>query len=162
MDEILIYTDTVDNHLKVLEFVFFRMNKFKIYLNKNLSFFLTKSVVIHDRLVTSDGITIPPHRVTELSNTAPPLNKYDLISFLVASNVYRNFIADYDVLVEPFYYLVGRLGSWCWPTEHAILFNELKGRIKNSRFLTFKGPASLNKIDKRDRVDKIDLYRCHL
>lgn len=74
-DDIIIYSDTLEEHVKHVRTVLDVLKREKLYLSEKKLKFLCKEVKILVRIVTDDGIHVDPDKVTSIVNWKVPTNR---------------------------------------------------------------------------------------
>lgn len=94
IDDIIISSDTIDNHFPKLQQVFDRLRKYKLKLKPSKCTFL-EDTVKYLGFVISKGQVFPDKKNIEVINKFKiPQKKSDVQSFLGCINYYRKFIPD--------------------------------------------------------------------
>lgn len=74
LDDIIIYLDTLEDHIRHVKTVLEILTREKLYLSEKKLQFLCKEVKILGRIVTDDGIKMDPEKVDRILNWKPPTN----------------------------------------------------------------------------------------
>lgn len=82
LDDIVIYSKTLEEHVKHVKLIIDILTREKLYLSKNKLFFLQSELKILGRLVTDDGIWMDPDKVDSMLNWKTPTNHDLLWGFL--------------------------------------------------------------------------------
>jgi len=93
LDDTIIYSDTLDEHVQHVTTVFRILQQEKLYLSKTKLCFLCKEVKILGRVVTDDGIWMDPEKVDHVINWKVPTNR----------TLCRGFIGAVGYLAEDIY-----------------------------------------------------------
>ena len=75
LDDSIIYSDTLEDHIKHVTIVLDILRREKLYLSKAKLRFLCKEVKILGRVVTDDGIRMDPEKVDRVVNWKVPTNR---------------------------------------------------------------------------------------
>ena len=75
LDDIILYSDTLEEHVKHVTTVIEILKKEKLYLSENKLRFLCNEVKILGRIVTDDGIRMDPEKVDRVLNWKVPTNR---------------------------------------------------------------------------------------
>ena len=75
LNDIIIYSDTLEEHVKHVTIVIHILEKEKLYLSENKLRFLCKEVKILGRIITDDGIRMDPEKVNRVLNWKVPTNR---------------------------------------------------------------------------------------
>ncbi|WVZ83016.1 hypothetical protein U9M48_030205 [Paspalum notatum var. saurae] len=95
MDDILIYSNTLDEHMRLLKEVFeiLRVNQF--YLKGSKCSFLRQEVEYLGHIISGQGVSTEPSKITAVANWQKPRNVKELRGFLGLIGYYRKFIKHY-------------------------------------------------------------------
>ena len=74
LDDMIIYSDTLEEHVKHVSIVIQILKKEKLYLSETKLRFLCKEVKILGRVITNDGIRMDPEKVDRMVNWKVPMN----------------------------------------------------------------------------------------
>jgi len=101
MDDIIVYSTSLQEHLENLTSVFTRLQEanFKIQLNK--SEFLQKQVSFLGHIVSSDGVRPNPDKIRAIKQFPIPKTAKQIKTFLGLLGYYRKFIQDFSKLTKP-------------------------------------------------------------
>ena len=135
IDDILIATDTVSEHMQVLKFLFERLLEFNVRLNATKCQFFRANVQYLGHVLSHDGVK-PVQDKLEAMNSAPrPNNISELKSFLGIVNYYSKFVANLASNLHPLYALLHHKAEWKWSTECEQAFKYAKGVLTSDKVL---------------------------
>ena len=126
VDDILIATKTVDQHLERLSSVFQKLAKAGLKLKPKKCVIMSKSIKYLGRIIDQDGCRPDPEAVEVVKNWQAPKDMSTLRSFLGFANYYREFIKDYAEKISPLQDLVKKDKPWEWHQVHQDTFEMLK------------------------------------
>ena len=92
LDDITVFSQSNDEHLKHLKENFLKCRKFGLSLNPKKSHFAVQEGKLLGHLVSADGIRIDPERVKSILKISLPRSKKDVQSFIGKMNFLRWFI----------------------------------------------------------------------
>ena len=101
LDDILIFSETFEEHLERLEAVFSRLKQHGLKLKPSKCEFFKTSVTYLGHVVSQNGVQTDPDKLAALSTWPIPTNIKSLRSFLGFTGYYRRFIQDYARIVKP-------------------------------------------------------------
>lgn len=101
LDDILIFSETFEDHLDRLEAVFSRLKQHGLKLKPSKCEFFKTSVSYLGHVVSQDGVETDPDKLKALTTWPVPQNVKQLRSFLGFTGYYRRFIKDYARLAKP-------------------------------------------------------------
>ena len=112
LDDILIYSDTLEENKKHTRLVLERLAAVGIHLKPEKCRFHVQEVDYLGLVITPRGLRMQDEKVTTIRNWEDPKNIKDLQSFLGFANFYRRFIGDYSKVVAPMTKLTGKDTPW--------------------------------------------------
>jgi hypothetical protein len=84
LDDIIVYSDSIEDHVKHLRIIFNVLRKEKLYLSSEKMDLFANRLKILGHVIDENGITMDPHKVDRIQNWKVPTNKTLLSSFLGA------------------------------------------------------------------------------
>ena len=101
IDDIIIFSKSVDEHLDHLEEVFRRLRDANVKLNPKKCSFVKQRVEYLGHVVTPEGISPNPDKVRVVQEFPTPTNLKELRSFLGLANYYRRFVRGFSNIANP-------------------------------------------------------------
>jgi hypothetical protein len=101
IDDCLIYSGTVEEHLAALRAVFERLRDHGLTLGAEKCHLCTSSVRFLGHLVTADGIRPDSIKIAAIQDWEMPTDKKSLRSTLGFFNYYRRFCKNYSSIAQP-------------------------------------------------------------
>ncbi|UYV66132.1 K02A2.6-like, partial [Cordylochernes scorpioides] len=135
IDDVLIATASIEEHLALLKTIFARLAKYNIKLKKEKCLFLQKEIEYLGHLVTEEGIRPLDHKVQAIQKAKTPTNISELRSFLGLVNFYGKFIPNLPELLKPFHELLHKKRPWVWTKECGEAIDKCKNSITSERVL---------------------------
>jgi transposase InsO family protein len=126
IDDLLIYSSTMKEHMEHLEMVAKRLNDYAIQINMKKSSFGRKSVVYCGYLIQEGNIRIDPEKIKAVADWPVPMNASAVRSFLGFLGYYRKFIKDYGTMAAPLHEVSGTKSEWKWTTTEQQSFEKLR------------------------------------
>ena len=146
MDDILVFTETHEQHTKVVREVL------KILRDNNL-FLKPEKCVFHQSQVEYLGVIIgnkqsrmDPAKTLAIRDWDVPKKKRELQRFLGFCNFYRRFIQGYSHIAKPLTILTGNI-PWSWTSHQQIAFDTLKNAITSEPVLALPQPRGQFRIE---------------
>jgi len=96
LDDILIFTETIDRHYEVLEKVLERIGRAGLRVTPDKCKLLRTEIKFLGHVVNKDGIKTDPGKIEAIKSFARPKCVKNLRSFLGICNYYRRFIKEYS------------------------------------------------------------------
>ncbi|UYV60521.1 hypothetical protein LAZ67_1001407, partial [Cordylochernes scorpioides] len=135
IDDVLIATASIEEHLALLKTIFARLAKYNIKLKKEKCLFLQKEIEYLGHLVTEEGIRPLDHKVQAIQKAKTPTNISELSSFLGLVNFYGKFIPNLPELLKPLHELLHKKRPWVWTKECGEAIDKCKNSITSERVL---------------------------
>ena len=101
LDDILIYSKTLHEHMHHVESVLNVLRQNKLYCKQEKCEFLRKEVKFLGYLVGDEGLKVDPAKVEAVQTWPIPTNVRDVRSFLGFVGFYRKFIKDHSNICTP-------------------------------------------------------------
>src|SRR6266702_1907045 len=114
LDDILIFTETIEEHRKVTRRVLELLEKHRLYLRPDKCEF-ERTMVEHLGVIISDNsVAMDPVKIAGVAEWPEPTNKKEVQSFLGFTNFYRRFIQDFSDHARPLFDLTKKDEKWHW------------------------------------------------
>src|SRR5213080_710558 len=117
IDDIAIYSDSLEDHYKHLRSVFQVMKDKQLYANRKKCFFRQKRIPYLGHYVSEGGIKMDPKKVEAVRNWPPITNIKQLRGFLGLSGFYRKFIKNYSGIALPLTKLLKDDTKFHWTSD---------------------------------------------
>ena len=101
LDDIIIFSDTKEEHLKRLEAVFQKLAAAGLKLKPSKCFFFREEIEYLGHVVSGKGVATNPIKVEAVTKWPTPKTVYDVRSFLGFVGYYRRFIKDFSKIAKP-------------------------------------------------------------
>ena len=150
LDDVLIFGQSVDEHIQRLKAVLQRIREAGLKLSPSKCFFLKKEVDYLGHVVTSAGIRTDPKKIEKVKQWPLPKTIKQLRSFLGFCGYYRRFIKQYADLARPLETLCVESApnldkskkkhqdiSENWTSQHDSAFNSLKLALTTAPVLSY-------------------------
>lgn len=137
LDDVMIFSDTFENHLKHLEAVFDRMvaNEFQIKLSK--CSFVKPQVEYLGHIISADGVRPDPKKIECVKRFPLPRNVTDVRSFVGLCSYYRRFVSGFAHIAKPLHELTKKGVKFELGEEAVKAFETLKGKLINAPILRY-------------------------
>jgi hypothetical protein len=96
LDDVIVFSSTIEEHIDNLKQVFLRMRKENLLLKPTKCHFLFQEIKILGFIVNSEGIHMDPMQVKEVQDLPDPKTKKDVQKKLGLFSYFRKFIRDYS------------------------------------------------------------------
>ena len=101
IDDIVVFSKTLDEHVKRLSEVFARLQSCGLKLKPSKCDFLKKSVRYLGHIISADGVQTDPDKIEAIQNWKVPQTTDDVRRFLGFVGFYRRFIKNYASIARP-------------------------------------------------------------
>ena len=137
LDDVLIFSETYDQHMKDLQEVFewFRQAGLKLSPQNFLN--LHRRTIFLGSEISSEGILPPSDRLKAVSDYPVPTNAKVLKCYLGLMNCFIKFIPNYSAVANPLYKLIRKGVKFFWQEVHQTAFQTLKDLLLKSDILAF-------------------------
>jgi len=125
IDDILVYSENVEDHEEHLRVVLTRLREHKLYAKFSKCEFWLKKVPFHGHVLSEDGISVDPGKVQEVMDWKAPTLVHEVRSFLRLAGYYRHFILDFSKIVKPMTRLLQKDEKFVWTLECEAAFHTL-------------------------------------
>ena len=130
LDDIVIYSDTLEDHIKHCKIVFDTLAKEKLYLSPKKVQILPDELKILGRIVDKQGIKMDPSKVDKVVNWKIPTTKELLQGFLRSVGFLADDIAGVQVPMGVLHSLTGSTVPFRWTETHQRAFDEVKDHVQ--------------------------------
>jgi hypothetical protein len=135
MDDVTVYSQSDDEHLKHLRRVFEKCRKFGISLNPKKSLFGLEEGKLLEHIISKDGIKIDPSRIEASQKLEHPRNIKELQSFIGKINFLRRFIPDLAELLRNITNMLKKDTKIKWNIESTQSFEQVKHALTQAPVL---------------------------
>jgi hypothetical protein len=101
IDDILIYSETTEEHEEHLRIVLERLRQQKLYTKFSKCVFWKEKVAFLGHVLSAERITVDPSKVESVTKWEQPLNVTDVRSFLGIAGYYGRFIENFSKIAKP-------------------------------------------------------------
>lgn len=135
LDDIIIVTETFEEHLKWLSVVLERLKIAGLKINPNKCEFVVPQVQYLGFVVNEKGLLVDPSKVASIQSYPTPTNLKELRRFLGMSSWYRRFIPHYATLASPLNKLLSKKQRWQWTNLQQDAFEKLRNCLTEAPVL---------------------------
>lgn len=152
LDDIIIFSRTVDDHFRQLKDVFRRLREAGLKLNPKKCHFFQSKIKCLGHVVSAEGIACDEDKLSAVRDWPVPQNVKELQKFLGFTGYYRRFIKDYASVARPITNLLRGsnprdskakkkkdtpAAPWIWGEEQQAAFRELIDRVTSPPVLCY-------------------------
>ncbi len=145
LDDVLVFSKTVPEHIDRLERVFQRFSKHGLKLNGAKCNLFQKRVAYLGHIVSEDGVAVDPDKIARIRDWPTPTNQAELRSFLGLASYYRKYVSNFAKVASPLHALTGKGDAsdrksgktLCWSDEADVALASLKQALCSAPILTY-------------------------
>src|SRR5258705_3062351 len=137
MDDILIFSTTMEEHRHVVQEVLQIIHDNHLYLKAEKCEFELPEIDYLGLKIVFDKIAMDLVKVQGVANWPTLANTMDVRSFLGFTNFYRQFIQDFSNIAKPMNALLQKDTKWDWGDGQKHAFERLKAAICSMPILAF-------------------------
>ena len=137
MDDIIVYSATVEKHLVLLEQVLHRLSQAGLKLNPKKTTLVSREVKYLGHVVSAAGVKPDPKKINAVMQLTVPRNVREVRSFLGLAGYYRRFIDGFAIVAAPLYALTKKNVRFAWGEQQQHAFETLKQRLCSAPVLAY-------------------------
>ena len=126
LDDITVFSQSDDEHLKHLKQTFLKCRKYGLSLNPNKSHFAVQEGKLLGHLILADGIRIDLERVKAILKISLPRSKKDVQSFIGKINFLCWFIPNFAETMKQITAMLKKYQEVKWTAEEKNSFEKIK------------------------------------
>ena len=153
VDDVLVGTETQNDHNEIVEEILKRLEKNNLYIKPKKYMWKARKIGFLGVIIGPNGIEMEAEKVNGILSWSEPKNVKDVRKFLGLTNYYRRFIKDFARGARPMNVLTRKDEKQQQGEEQQKAFNELK-----QVFMT-KPVLAVPDLDKEFRVEA-DISNC--
>ncbi|CAI5484174.1 unnamed protein product [Closterium sp. Yama58-4] len=140
LDDILIYSKNMKEHVEHLRKVFEILRKNKFYVKLSKSDFALKKVQFLWHMVSAEGVHVDPRKIEAVKKWKVPENVKELQQFLGFANYYNRFVPQYAKIAAPLTDLLKKDTPFKWDTPHQQAMEQLQTALTTAPVLILPDP----------------------
>jgi len=149
LDDILIFSDTFDEHLYRLEHVFQKVTESGMKLSPKKCHFCQPKVKYLGHIISSKGIETDPEKIDKVKNWLQPKDVEETRKFVSFASYYRRFVNNFAGIAKPLTDLLCGISNkkkgkkikqvvpWKWGNEQQQAFDKLKEALVTPPILAY-------------------------
>jgi hypothetical protein len=141
LDDILIYSETLEEHEEHIRRVLQRLRDNKLFARPEKCEFYSTSVAFLGYIVSHQGVSMDPSKVQAIADWPIPTTLKHVQSFLGFCNFYRQFIKGYSIVATPLTDLTKGDGPFKWTQAAQAAFEALKLAFESADILRHADPS---------------------
>lgn len=141
LDDILIFSDSVSNHVSHVRQVLQRLLENQLFVKAEKCEFHRSTIPFLGYIIEAGNIRMDPKKVCAVVDWPPPTSRVELQRFLGFANFYRKFIRGYSSVAAPLTALTSTKVRFAWTPCADRAFVGLKQRFTSAPILTHPDPS---------------------
>ncbi len=137
MDDIIVYSTTVEEHLRALDNVLGKLTEANIKIKVEKCRFFANEVKFLGYQVNKDGMTMDRQRIEAIKAMPMPTSKRQLQAFLGVANYFRVFVPHFASIAEPLYSLLRKHVRFQWTQAQTQAVEILKQKLASAPIVKF-------------------------
>lgn len=142
IDDVILHTNTIEEHFTLLGRVLTRFEKFNLKFNPQKCQFLTKTCKFLGFIITPGGVSIDQDKTVSVNQFPVPVDQKGVRSFLGCCGFYRRYIKNFARRALPLTSLLKKNTPFVWGAEAQSAFEDLKKAILNPPILALPDPSA--------------------
>jgi len=135
LDDIVVYSDNMEDHKKHLAIVFKALRENELFLKKSKCVFAHTEISFLGHIVGQGYIRMEPSRVKAIEDWVELENVHEMRVFLGMTNHQRKFVEGYSKVTSALTDLLKKDKRWCWMEKCQKAFDDLKRRMVTAPIL---------------------------
>jgi hypothetical protein len=137
IDDIVIWSDTPEQHVERIAAVFQKLREGEVYLSPSKCFFAQSEFEILGHVCTKEGVSPNPKKVEAISNFPAPENRKELRRFLGLATWVSRFIRNFSRKTKGLRGLLFEDGAYIWKGDHQRDFDSLRNKLTSKPVLAY-------------------------
>jgi len=135
LDDILIFTETKEEHEQAVQRVLEVLVEHKLFLRPEKCKFHRRQIEYLGLVISENQVEMDPVKVVRVHDWPTLENRTDVQAFIDFINFYRRFIQDFSTIARPLFDLTCSDKAWNWDTKEQEAFKHLKTAVTTTPVL---------------------------
>lgn len=135
LDDILIFSETEQEHLEHLKIVFEKFRKQKLYAKKSKCEFMMTKISFLGHTLSEGKVAMDEDKVKAIREWKTPKSATDVRSFIGLAGYYHRFVEDFAEIAAPLYKLMTNDQAFVWDADADLAFKQLIEAISSAPVL---------------------------
>ena len=141
LDDILIYSKTINDHLEHLRLVLDKLRKYKLFAKASKCLIAQDKIEFLGQMITEKGMCPVDEKLRAVKEWDEPQHVKGVRSFLGFANYYRRYVRNFAEIANPLTELTKKDQKWHWGSDEQEAFQKLKIALCQAPFLVYPDPA---------------------
>src|SRR6266542_4496492 len=137
LDDILVCSDTFDEHINHLRKVFTKLREANLMIKFKKCKFGQRKIKFLGHTIGTDRLRTDPENIEKIINCPIPTDVTEVRKFMGLCNYYRKFIKDLSKLSKPLRQLLKKDVEFSWGSKEQEIFEKLKKILIEAPVLLF-------------------------
>jgi len=137
IDDLILFADTIEEHVRQLEHVLQRLERANLQLQPAKCIFAQSQVQYLGYIVSRDGITASPDKLEAVRRYPVFKNAKDVRSFLGLASFYRRLVSKFTEIAKPLTELIRKDVQCKWEGRQQTAFEKMKGILCSEQVLAY-------------------------
>ena len=137
LDDIIIFSQNEQEHLKHIEIIFMKLKKAGLKLKESKCNFLKMEIHYLGHLISVDGIQPLPEKLDSICDIPRPRSPEEIKQFLGLTGYYRKFIPWFSDMARPLTKLLAHDCEFVWTNQCDISLQMLKDTLCSALILKY-------------------------
>ena len=142
IDDIIVLSNSYEDHLKHVEEVLKRLNKYNLRVNWKKCQFACESLIILGHEISQDGIRVVQDKLLKMDSWKPPTTIRALQRMLGFLNYFRNFVPHYAKLMAPIEALRSGVKAKSndkiyWESQHQEILEKVRSILESKLLIQY-------------------------
>ena len=140
IDDMVVKSKVVSEHLEDLRIIFEILRNYKLHLNASKCSFGVRSGKFLGYMVTHRGIEVNPNQIKAINNLRTPRNPKEVQKLTGMAAALNRFISRSAGRCRPFFLLINKWKNFKWTEECAKAFQQLKDYLARPPIMSSPEP----------------------
>lgn len=135
-DDILIYSDNLDDHVVHLKSILDVRRNEKLFANLKKCIFCTNKFVFLGFIISAQGIQVDEEKVCAIQEWLSPTSVGNFRSFHGLTSFYQRFVNDFSSIAAPLTKVIKKNVGFRWGEDQEKVFQLIKEKLTNTLLLS--------------------------
>lgn len=147
LDDILIYSETAEEHEVLLRQVLTRLQENRLYAKPEKCEFFKKQIGFLGHMLSPTGVSTEPQKISAVREWGVPTSVTDVRAFLGLAGYYRRFVDKFAELSAPLTDLLKNDTDFVWDSQAQASFDQLKQALTSAPVLATFDPRADKRLE---------------